>query len=38
MTRAELNWVCALIDDLATGRLTWSEQQVIAEYGDAPTE
>jgi ABC-type transporter lipoprotein component MlaA len=38
MTRAELDWVHSLIDDLAAGRLVWSEQQLLADYADTPAE
>jgi hypothetical protein len=36
MLRAELAWVRALVDDLASGRLTWDEaliQSTLAEFG-----
>jgi DNA-binding PadR family transcriptional regulator len=38
MARAELDWVRSLIDDLAAGRLAWSEQQLVADYADMPAE
>lgn len=34
MRRAELDWVRALVEDLRTGRLTWSQEQLRAEFGE----
>jgi DNA-binding PadR family transcriptional regulator len=34
MRRAELDWVRSLVEDLRTGRLAWSQEQLRAEYSD----
>lgn len=34
MRRAELSWVGALVEDLRTGRLAWSQEQLRNEYGE----
>jgi len=34
LRRAELAWMSALVDDLRTGRLAWSQEQLRAEWGD----
>lgn len=34
LRRAELDWVRALVEDLRTGRLAWSQEQLRAEWGD----
>lgn len=36
MLHTELEWVCALADDLRAGRLTWSEEMVRALAGNTP--
>jgi DNA-binding PadR family transcriptional regulator len=39
MLRAELDWLRAVIDDLATGRFTWTEkliQETAAQFADGP--
>jgi DNA-binding PadR family transcriptional regulator len=39
LRRAELDWVRSLVEDLRTGRLTWSREQLQAEYGhDRPLD
>jgi DNA-binding PadR family transcriptional regulator len=35
--RAELEWVKALVEDLRTGRLTWTHEQLQRDYGDIAT-
>ncbi len=34
MRRAELAWVRALVEDMRTGRLTWTHEQIRRDYGD----
>jgi DNA-binding PadR family transcriptional regulator len=34
MRRAELAWVRALVEDMRTGRLTWTREQIRRDYGD----
>lgn len=34
LRRAELKWVRGLVDDLRTGRLTWSHEELRTKYGD----
>jgi DNA-binding PadR family transcriptional regulator len=34
LRRAELDWVRTLVEDLRTGRLTWSHEQLRAEFGE----
>jgi DNA-binding PadR family transcriptional regulator len=41
MLRAELDWLRAVVDDLATGRFVWSEkliQETLAQFGDGPAQ
>ena len=34
LRQAELAWMRALVEDLRTGRLAWSQEQLRAEWGD----
>jgi DNA-binding PadR family transcriptional regulator len=34
LRRAELGWVTALVEDMRTGRLAWTHEQIREQYGD----